>query len=190
MLLTQKEKETILSGFPNIKLSYENVIHKKVSTSDYVVAIPKGTKCFAWITFYNNKPTCFIMELTCNKQIIDIKVFNACFSLELAYGTIFYGTLFYTSGNRFFTIEDIFSYKGNNIDRKTWKNKLIILKHILKTDLKGVSYNNSFIVFGLPIMTQTCDEIDKILKESKGEKGDDGKIIPGKRKSGIKYIIK
>jgi hypothetical protein len=33
----------------------------------------------------------------------------------------------------------------------------------LKTDLKGVSYNNSFIVFGLPIMTQTCDEIDKLL---------------------------
>ena len=127
MLLTQSEKETILSGFPNIKLSYENIIHKKVSTNDYVVAVPKGTKCFAWLTMYKNKPICFIMELTNNKQIVDIKIFNACFSLELAYGTIFYGTLFYTSGNRFFTIEDIFAYKGGIIERKSWQNKLIIL---------------------------------------------------------------
>lgn len=163
MLLTQEEKESILSYFPNIKLSYENVIYKKVSTSDYVVAIPKGTKCFAWITMHENKPTCFIMELTSKKQIIDIRVFNACFSSELAYGTIFYGTLFYTSGNRFFTIEDIFAYKGAEIERKSWQDKLVLLKHILKKDMKQVSYNNSFIVFGVPIMAQTCDKIDNVI---------------------------
>ena len=163
MLLTQEEKESILSGFPNIKLSYENVIYKKVSTSDYVVAIPKGTKCFAWITMHQNKPTCFIMELTSKKQIVDIRIFNACFSSELAYGTIFYGTLFYTSGNRFFTIEDIFAYKGAEIERRSWQDKLVLLNHILKKDMKQVSYNNSFIVFGVPIMAHKCDKIDNLI---------------------------
>lgn len=168
MLLKYEEKESILSEFPNIKLSYENVIYKKVSTKfDYVVAIPKGVKCFAYFTNYNNKPVCFIMELTCKKQIVDIKMFNACFSTDLAYGTIFYGTLFYTSGNRFFTIEDIFTYKGNHVERSSWEYKLGLINSILKKDMKQISYNNSYIVFGFPIITNTFDELDKKLENLK-----------------------
>jgi len=163
-MLTQEEKGTILSDFPNIKLSYENVIYKKVYSSDIVVAIPKGTKCFAYFIHYQNKPVCLIMELTNNKQIVDIKMFNACFSNDLAYGTIFYGTLFYTSGNRFFTIEDIFSYKGTIVERSSWEYKLQLLRNILKKDMKQIAYNNSYIVFGLPIISNTLDELDKILE--------------------------
>jgi hypothetical protein len=164
MLLTHEEKESILSEFPNIKLSYENIIYKKVSTSDYVAAVPKGAKCFAYFTNYHNKPVCLIMELTYKKQIVDIKMFNSCFSNDLAYGTIFYGTFFYTSGNRFFTIEDIFLYKGNNVERYNWEYKLGLLCNILKKDMKQVSYNNSFIVFGLPIIMDTYKELDKKLE--------------------------
>ena len=163
-MLTYEEKESILSDFPNIKLSYENVIYKKVSNLDYVVAIPKGTKCFAYFTNYKNKPTCFIMELTYKKQILDIKIFNACFSTNLAYGTILYGTLFYTSGNRFFTIEDIFIYKGLNIETSTWEQKLGYISQILKKDMKRISYNNSYVVFGLPIIKNTYDELDKKIE--------------------------
>jgi len=167
MLLTHEEKELILSDFPNIKLSYENVIYKKVSNADYFLAIPKGSKCFAYFTNYNNRPVCFIMELTYKKQIVDIKMFNACFSSDLAYGTIFYGTLFYTSGNRFFTIEDVFTYKGTIIERSNWQHKLGLISNILKKDMKQISYNNSYIVFGLPIITNTLDELDKKLENLK-----------------------
>jgi hypothetical protein len=65
-MLTQEEKGNILSDFPNIKLSYENDIYKKVYNSDIVVAIPKGTKCFAYFIHNKNKPVCLIMELTNN----------------------------------------------------------------------------------------------------------------------------
>jgi hypothetical protein len=167
MLLTHEEKESILSDFPNIKLSYENVIYKKVSTGDYFIAIPRGTKCFAYFTNYHNKPVCFIMELTHKKQIVDIKMFNACFSSDLAYGTIFYGTLFYTSGNRFFTIEDIFLYKGNPVERSNWHYKIELISKILKKDMKQIAYNNSYIVFGLPIITNTLDELDKKIENLK-----------------------
>ena len=33
-------KDAILSNFPNIKLSYENITHKKVYNSNYIVAVP------------------------------------------------------------------------------------------------------------------------------------------------------
>ena len=64
------------------------------------------------------------MELANNKKISNIKFVSACFSSELAYGTILYGTLLYNSNNRFFYIEDIFSYKGTSFDKMNWGDKL------------------------------------------------------------------
>lgn len=163
-MLTQSDKETILSEFPNIKLSYENVVYKKVYNSDYIVAIPQGKKCFAWFTSFNDQMVCFIMELTNNKQIMNIQITNACFSDELAYGTILYGTMFYTSNNKFFCIEDIFCYKGTNIDRMCWGEKLAKMSHMLKKDLKQVSYNHSFLVFGLPLMSKTNEDLENQIR--------------------------
>jgi hypothetical protein len=160
-MLTQEDKENILKEFPNIKLSYETVVHKKVYNSDYIIAIPQGKKCFAWFTNINNKNVCLIMELINNKQINDIKITSAIFSNELAYGTILYGTVIYNSHNNFFFIEDIFTYKGNNIDRENWGEKLTKINTMFKTDLNQVSYNNNFIVFGLPLMSKTNEDLER-----------------------------
>ena len=165
MKLSDNEKQDILSEFPNIKLSYENIIYKKVYKSDIILAIPEGKKCFAWFTTFSNTNVCIIMELADNKQITDIKITNACFSNELSYGTILYGTVFYHSYNRFFTIEDIFSYKGSDVCRENWGNKYLKINKMLKSDIKQVSYNNTYLVFGLPIMCNTNEElIQKIEK--------------------------
>jgi len=159
-MLSRSDKENILRDFPNIKLSYENITHKKVYNSDYIVAIPEGKSCFAWFTYFNDKPVCLIMELTNNKEISDIKITSACFSYDLAYGTILYGKVVYNSSNRFFFIEDIFCYKGNLTDREKWGEKLTLINNIFKNDLKQLSYNNSFIVFGLPLMSKTNEELE------------------------------
>jgi hypothetical protein len=166
-MLSQSDKESILSSFPNIKLSYENIIYKKVSQSDNIIAIPEGVKSFAWFTTFKEKNVCLIMELSCNKQICDIKITNACFSDELAYGTIIYGTIFYHTYNRFFSIEDIFFYKGNDISRENWGNKLIKIHKMFKNDLNQLSYNKYYIVFGLPLIAQTNNELQEILKNIK-----------------------
>ena len=92
MLLSENDKSNILLQFPNIKLSYENIIHKKVY-SDYFVAIPEGDKYFAWFTVHNNTNVCYFMKLSSNKQIIDIKIINCCFDSKLCYETIVYGTV-------------------------------------------------------------------------------------------------
>jgi hypothetical protein len=160
-------KQDILSDFPNIKLSYENITHKKVYNSDMILVIPDGKKCFAWFTYVNDKPSCLIMELAGDKNIVDIKHVNACFSNELSYGTIFYGTLFNHLGNRFFTIEDIFSYKDELIERRDWSFKMEKIKLCLKNELKQCAYNNSFIVFGLPIICRTNDELENRITNIK-----------------------
>jgi hypothetical protein len=160
------DKQNIIRDFPNIKLSYENITHKKVYNSDMILLIPEGKKCFAWFTYVNDKPSCLIMELTTNKNIVDIKQMNACFSNELSYGTIFYGTLFYHLHSQFFCIEDIFSSKGEFIERENWGSKMIKINKLLKNDLKQMSYNNSFVIFGLPITCRKNDEIEYTIKNT------------------------
>ena len=163
-MLTAFEEENFISEFPNIKLSYENIAYKKVYNSDVILAIPEGKKCFTWFTTHNDKNICLIMEITSNKQIKNTRITNACFSSEMSYGTILYGTEFYTKNNKFFAIEDIFCYKGKDIERENWGNKFQILNIILKKDIKQVSYNNSFIVFGLPLISNSIDEIANKIK--------------------------
>jgi hypothetical protein len=166
-MIKNLNNQDILSDFPNVKLSYENITHKKVYNSDMILVIPEGKKCFAWFTYINEKPSCLIMELAGDKNIVGIKHVNACFSNELSYGTIFYGTLFNHLNNRFFTIEDIFSYKNELIERENWSFKMEKIKLCLKNELKQCAYNNSFIVFGLPIICRTNDELENRLTNIK-----------------------
>ena len=158
-MLTQSDKDNLVRDFPNIKLSYENIVYKKVYKPDYIVAAPEGTRCFAWFTTLNEKMVCLLMELTPTNQISDVKLAPTCFSNNLAYGTILYGTVVTKSQSRFFYIEDIFSYKGSAIDRIAWGEKLTTIRDMLKKDLRQVLYNNSFVAFGLPLMCKTNEEL-------------------------------
>ena len=166
-MLSNKDKETVLNDFPNIKLSYENITHNKVYKSDIIIAIPEGRKSFAWFTTYNDKNVCLIMELGENKQITNIKIVSACFNSELAYGTIFYGTTFFHMYNKFFAIENIFYYKGNDVSRYNWGRKFELFNTILSKDIKQISLNNSFMVFGLPPLSNNLDDFYSKVEQIK-----------------------
>lgn len=169
LMLTQEEKEEILNDFPNVKLSYENIIHKKVSqlNNTLIIGIPEGKKCFAWFTMYKEKPICLILELDnkTKKQIKNIKIITSCFSFSLCYGTIFYGTLFNHMNNSFFSIENIFFHKGKDLSTMGFNLKLNKICNILKNDIKQLSYNNYFLVFGLPIIAKLNDEFEYQLSK-------------------------
>ena len=168
-MLTQEDKENILSNFPNIKLSYEKIIHKKVYNFDIAIAVPEGKKSFIWFTFYNDKMLCLLLEFDeqQKKQIKNIKIMNCCFSKFLCYGTIFYGTYFYHENNPFFCIEDIFMYKGNYILDCSIITKINKICDILKNDIKQLSYNNFCLVFGLPLIFISSNESSKIFENIK-----------------------
>lgn len=141
----------ILTKFPRIKLSYENILHKKVFNFDVLVAIPEGIKCFIWFTHENNLNVCYTMELIEN-QITKLKREYACFNSELVFGTIMFGTKFKHNNTIFITIENIYYYKGSSVYNLKYKNKLKLLKNIFLKDIKQTSYNNLFVIFGVPII--------------------------------------
>ena len=166
-MLTQEDKQTILNSFPDIKLSYETISHKKVYNSDFILAIPSGIKCFVWFTVFNDKYVCLLFELenNKNKEIKNIRIINTCFSRALCYGTIMYGTLFNHKNNHFFSLEDIFLYKNKDISGDSWLNKFNKIINILKNEITQLSYNKHFVVFGLPIIAYSNDKLDNFIKD-------------------------
>jgi len=169
-----EEKQELLCSFPNIKLCYDNVNHNKVEKSskninyDLCCAIPCGKKCFSWFTQFNGKNVCFILELIDKKHIDDIKIYSCVFNNELIYGkhgTIFYGTLFHYKQTPFFAIEDVFYYKGNDLSGDNWFNRVTILKNLFDNDIKQISYNKNFVVFGLPLMARDTNDLKKMIEE-------------------------
>jgi hypothetical protein len=166
-MLSHSETESVLSEFPNIKLSYENITHKKVYNADIILAIPEGRKCFAWFTTYYDRNVCLIMELADNKQIKTIKIVNACFKSDISHGTILFGSTFYYSHNVFFTIEDIFYYKGKNVSHNNWGEKFELFEKLMCEGIKQIAFNNSFLVFGLPIFSNKLDDFTSKLENIK-----------------------
>ena len=172
--LSFADKQDLMSSFPNIKLCYDNIIHNKVENVtknidfDLCSAIPCGKKCFTWFTQLHNKNVCLVLELIDKKSINDIKVYNCVFNNELVYGkygTIFYGTLFHYSQTPFFTIEDVFYCKGDDVSGNNWSRKFNILSNVFSNDIKQIAYNKNFIVFGLPLMARDTSELKTLLED-------------------------
>ncbi len=149
----------ILRGFPNIKLSYENVAHKKVYDSDFMMTIPEGKRCFAWFSVYKNQDVCFILEIETDRGISSIKIVNACFNEELCYGsgTILYGTIFFNNNKKIFNVQDLFYYRGKPIEKT--QDKFAIYEHLFTRDIKQIVYNRNFVLFGLPLVSKNFSEL-------------------------------
>jgi hypothetical protein len=162
--------DDVLKYFPSyVKLSYEHIMHKKVDTADILFAIPRGKKCLAWFVEYNNSSVCFILDICqqqnpiCKKDIVKMVVVSGCFSRHLSYGTILYGTLFEHMHNSFFSVEDIPFYKGRCLSSENWKYKIDKIIHLLQREIQQIAYNRNQIVFGMPIMAKTNDDMNDIL---------------------------
>jgi hypothetical protein len=161
---TFEEKQEILNNFPNIKLSYENIIHNKVENNyDLYLAIPCGKKSFAWFTVFNEVNVCLIMELMPNKSILDIRIHNCVFNNDLTYsnGTILYGTQFNYKQTNFFSIENIFYWKGRDLTNYNWYYKLECISKLFLGDIKQISYNKKYMIFGLPLLSSNLEDLKK-----------------------------
>lgn len=158
-MATTTHTHSVLAEFPKIKLSYETFVHKKVFDANVVLAIPVGKKCFAWFTTKNDKNVCYILEIGADKQVEKYHLVPCCFHESLSIGTILYGTLFFHEKRRFFTIEDVISYKGKNIQTSPYLDKLRLFETMFAHDLGQNSYSAAFITFGLPMMSHDTNTL-------------------------------
>ena len=177
--MMDNEIKNVIKYFPDVKLSYENKIYKKVYNNfHYYSAIPYGTKYFIWFKNFYNKNNMYVMELNIKKKsILNIKKYSGCFSDELCIkdGTILYGSRIQRSITKYnkkqlgpflFSIEDIFYAFGKNLSHTNNLNKLNIIEKILSDHLIQHSFSKNNIIFGLPLMTDNYHEISDMIYNS------------------------
>ena len=147
--------ESVLNRFPRLQLCYEKIIHNKVN-SDYCIAVPYGKKYFAWFTYYNDKNVCLLLEIFNKTKISKIESYITCFHDDLALNTVVYGTFV---KNKFFFVEDILYYKNKDVSFYPGKKSLELLSFVFNNELKQVNLINKSIIFGLPIMSNSYNEL-------------------------------
>jgi len=155
---------TILKDFPNVELSYETAVHKKVHQCDLLFAIPEGKKYFAWFTVYKENNVCFLLEIGDRKQIIHVSIATTSFKDELSYGTILYGTLFKYNNDSCFSVENILCYKGTLLPKHNFLNKLQILNHVLKNEISQMTLHDKYVIFALPFF-KIGNDFNQLLNE-------------------------
>ena len=163
MRLTHHDQQRIMQDFPSIKLSYVKNIHKKVSSANIFLAIPKGIKYFIWFKHFRNQYICLYMQIDRKgNNIASIEIKNCCFSEKICVGngTILYGTMFTYNGRSFFTTEDIFLMKGKNTADNTQYQKLNYIQEIFEKYIKQQFLSSKDVIIGLPVMTKTRDAMD------------------------------
>ena len=167
MNLSYKDKRYLQSKFPNIKLSYEKTIHKKVFPMDIVMAIPKGKKFFAWFWKCRGKPMCIFLELDrFKKSIKSFNIYHCSFDDELIQnkGTILYGTIFYINKMRFFSIENLYFYKGRDYSREKQIHRFTKINEIFNEHLKNNYFTSKSIIFTIPIIMRKKEQVMEKIK--------------------------
>ena len=152
--------EYILSKFPEINLSYDNILHRKVY-SDLYFLIPKGKKGFLWFTYKEKHNICYFLELNKYNKITNIINCIVSFDKELSYNTIIYGTFYNKNEINYFSCENIYYYKGEYIGDYTFINKLKIFQNIFDNYINQKIYTNKFLYVGMPFFTNNNKEVYK-----------------------------
>lgn len=164
MKLNKYDTLNILKEFPRIKLSYVKTIHKKVSSANLYYLIPKGKKYFVWFRYFKNKEACLFLEINSKEKTIkEIIVKVCCFNSNLCYkkGTIFYGTLIKKNNVEFFSIEDIYYYKNNNLSDTLQEVKLNNIIDAFQNNIKQEIISKHNVVIGMPIISTNREIIER-----------------------------
>lgn len=165
MFIPQSGRLALYRRFPKVELSYENTCYKKVHNADLYLAIPSNRKSFAWFTYFQNRSVCLIINIT-NDRLTDIKSYPCCFDNCLSLGTVLYGSLITTSDRQtVFCAEDILQYKGKNIDRCKWYERVSYLRQFT-THIKPVVFTKQFILMSLVLCSTSYKDLEIFIENS------------------------
>ena len=133
MIRNMRIQQSIMEKFPNVELSYEKNLYKKVQhNSDIYLTIPKGRKYFAWLTTYKSSPVCFLLELNKHKNSINsIQIVHSSFNKLFTTNTTILWNFCFSS----------YTFWSRN--RDPWY--LIVQWHIQVTLEAGPDYNTRVV---------------------------------------------
>ena len=164
MFLSHHGKNELFKKFPNVELSYENTVYKKVHGADLYIAIPNKNKCFVWFTYYQNNNVCFVASII-NDKVTNIRSYPCCFNTQLSLGTVLYGSLVTTDKQPVFCAEDILQYKGQHIDKFPWNKRITYLSNFIQ-NTKPLVFSKNFLIISMPLFSKDYKELEIFIENS------------------------
>ena len=196
-VMNSHDAECLLASFPNTRLSYETTIHKNDNPSFLsgcykCFILPKGKRCFAWVTEWKRTKIVAIIDIvgannyqgTLSPMIRkfhqengwypgSVRLYDACMDHSLVYGSVFGGVLFRMPSSpssfdkTFFSIHTVSWYKGNPIPSLSLSGHVRLCERIFdECDIRQIAYTNqNSIIFGLPILCHTDKDVVAIASE-------------------------
>ena len=172
--LTPLQKQFFLSAFPTdiVKLSYETVAPKKVSSPEYdlCLAIPFGKKAYIWFTYYYATPICLLFELNRENQISDqislLAYGKDTIPVDFDLGTVVSGTIYEKEADpdlaidpnsvleRVFIMDDVHIYKGLVVSKFIFREKTGFIYDFLM----NVSAIPVSLMIRLPVLWNSVEE--------------------------------
>ena len=164
MFLSQHGKTELFKKFPNVELSYEDTVYKKVHGADLYIAIPNKNKCFVWFTYYQNNNVCFVASII-NDKVTNIRSYPCCFNSPLSLGTVLYGSLVTTDKQLVFCAEDILQYKGQYIDKLPWNKRITHLSNFIQ-NTNPFAFSKNFLIISMPLFSKDYKELEVFIEHS------------------------
>ena len=164
----QQQYSAIIQRFPNAKLSYETVAHKKVSPETHPIGIliPQAKKCFVWFTYDSTSDICLLMELNRDMKFSAIHRVLPITGAQItkwSLGTVLYGSYIPVADadvRGSFIIEDICFSKGVNLEKQTFSKKLGFIHEFL-VNIAPI-FGADTIRFAMPVFFENDGNQDKM----------------------------
>ena len=193
-ILNPQETDSLLASFPNTRLSYEASIHKNdqqpIISGYKCFILPKGKRCVAWVTEWNRRKICAVIDVAGANQNGGngngngvsqmmrrfhqengwypgtVRLYDTCVESSLVYGTVFGGVLFRLADNPYFSIHTIYWYKGEPISPLTLSGHIRLCENIFsEREIRQIAYTKqNSIVFGLPVLCNTDQDAEKVAQ--------------------------
>ena len=169
-VLNSQETDSLLTSFPNTRLSYEASIHKNepLAPGYKCFILPKGKRCVAWVTEWKRSKIVAVVDIANHNAgggggggsgsgavspMIrrfqqengwypgSVRIYDACMDSSLAYGTVFGGVIFRLTDKTYFSIHTIYWYKGNSIPSLTLSGHVRLCENIFaEREIRQVAY--------------------------------------------------
>lgn len=157
--------DTTLKRFPDIELSYDKTLVKKVRADAFSV-LPQGDATILWITYVGDKRVALLMKLGNNGAIYSAIPMILSFhdDLSLGSGTIMQGIVFKCSNMTNFACTNILLHCGMPVHRMRMVDKMELIYKILETHINSRVLTRDGLSIGLPPTTSSFNEAIDIAK--------------------------
>ena len=157
--------QEVMNRFPDIELSYDKTLHKKVHADCYSI-LPRGLKCVLWFTYQDSRNIPLLITFDKNNNVRSVKKYIVSFSSELCYGngTILHGVMFRSNNITNFACTDIIIYKNINVYKQSFSKKFDIMHELFSYHINNQIFSNQFLSVGMPITVTSFKEVISTAK--------------------------